>query len=387
MNKEIHLSLTSKNSHKIFLPLGQGSLAIGTMDMDKKLFDVLVEENAKINWDAFNTHFTGHGEQNKDKHLYGDWPRFFYYSGDDIGFTKWTEKRHTEDFSWTPQNPVSANFTKSYIRNLKIHSNNTTIKIKLGKTITNLTLSGTIEKFSIQSNDGITSLNLQPNILEKETYQVPKIPHFENISSLDITTKPLGQPLDCKSLLQFRKVTNLSLSGNLTNLVYLQHLDKLKRLAIRYAPNLTDLPALQEWKSLISFIAWNVEESKGKLLRKELKNLARERQLEYSSVSQLRKTIWFTTEYGIPFFAWTGKQAKLAVKIYKATVKKLQKAKTETEIKYFIQEFTKTFNDFANIETTEREYIAEAVNQLRQVPMIKIDTNKTSQWFDECREY
>ena len=61
--------------------------------------------------------------------------------------------------------------------------------------------------------------------------------------------------------------------------------------------------------------------------------MSKERELEYSTVSQLRKLIWFTTEYGIPFSAWEGKNAKTAVKNYKATLKKLKKVKTEVEAK------------------------------------------------------
>ncbi len=71
--KEIQLSLIGENSHKISVPLGQGSIAIGTVGMNKKSFDVLVDENQPINWDAFNKHYTGHGEENKLQYPYGDY--------------------------------------------------------------------------------------------------------------------------------------------------------------------------------------------------------------------------------------------------------------------------------------------------------------------------
>ena len=125
----------------------------------------------------------------------------------------------------------------------------------------------------------------------------------------------------------------------------------------------------------------------GKLLRTELKKLRKERELNYSTVSQLRKLIWFTTEYGIPFSGWTGKNAKIAVRSYKASVKKLKKAKEEQEVKEILIQFTVIFNDLPQIETTEREDIGEAVEQLRQVSSIEIDAEQAKSWFNQVRDY
>lgn len=385
--KKVQLSLTGENSHEIFIPLGQGSLAIGNIGMDKKDFDILVDEKLAINWDAFNTHYTGHGEQNKDRYPYGDWPRFFYYSGNDLGFIKWTEKRKTEDFSWTPQKSISADLTKVNIRNLSVQSKDLKIGLKLGKNIGKLSLSGSIEKFEIQSNDGVNSLTIYPKYSDDNFYKLPEFNTLKEITSLSVSVNPLEQPIDCKSLLQFENLTHLNLSGSIINLDCLKNLNRLQSLGIRYAPNLEKLPSLKSWEHLTSFVAWNVEETKGKLLRSELRKLAKERELEYSSVSQLRKRIWFTTEYGIPFSGWIGREAKLAVKLYKSTVKKLNKAKTEQEVKTLLIEFSKAFNDFPQIDTTEREDIGEAINQLRQVPSIEIDAKKANKWFDEVRDY
>lgn len=385
--KKVQLSLTGENSHEVFIPLGQGSLAIGNIGMDRKDFDVLVDEKQAINWDTFNTHYTGHGEQNKDKYPYGDWPRFFYYSGNDLGFIKWTEKRKTENFSWIPQKSILADLTKVNIRNLSVQSKDLRIGLKLGKNIGNLSLLGNIEKFDIQSNDGLNSLNIYPKVSDSNIYQLPQLCALKEITSLSISVNPLQQPFDCKSLLQFNNLVHLSLSGNFINFDYLKNFNKLQSLEIRYAPNLEKLPSLKSWEHLTHFIAWNVEETKGKLLRSELRKLAKERELEYSSVSQLRKKIWFTTEYGIPFSAWEGKEAKLAIKTYKTVLKKLKKAKTESDIKKILIEFTEAFNSFSDIETIEREDIWEAVNQLRQVPTLIIDVQKANKWFDEFRDY
>jgi len=85
MNREnpIHLSLTSTNSHTVKIEAGQGSFSIGEAGMDKKKFDVLVEKDLAINWNAFDTYTTPAGSH---------WPRFFYYYGNDICFLEWSKK-------------------------------------------------------------------------------------------------------------------------------------------------------------------------------------------------------------------------------------------------------------------------------------------------------
>jgi len=278
MSKEIQLSLTKENSHTISIPLGQGSLAIGTIGMNKKHFDVLVEENAPINWDTFNTCFTSAGREKKEHYPYGDWPRFIYYSGNDLGFIKWTAKRKTEDFSWTPQKSIIADFTKVNIRNLSIiQSKSIKIGLKLGKNITSFSISGNLENIDILLNEGINSLSVYPDVSKNEIYQLPKFDKLKDITSLSISIKPLDNPIDCRSLLQFKNLTSLSLSGNFTNLDCLKDFEKIERLAIRYAPNLENFPKLDSWKKLNHFIGWNIEETKGKQLRKELNNLSKER--------------------------------------------------------------------------------------------------------------
>ena len=62
-DKPIKISLTSTNSHTVKIPAGQGSFSIGIVGMDKKKFDVLVEENLPINWNVFNDFYTPHGKQ------------------------------------------------------------------------------------------------------------------------------------------------------------------------------------------------------------------------------------------------------------------------------------------------------------------------------------
>ena len=390
MNREkpINISLTGENSHSVTIPLGQGSFAIGAVGMDIKKYDVLVNNDLPINWHSFNTFFTPHGKQNSHLHPYGDWPRFFYYWGNDTNFLKWSEKRKIEDFTWCPLKPLSADFTKSNISKLVINAETHKINLIVGNH-RGLTLTGNLANIDIAKAGEINSLALYPNTDKDSTsaYQLPDYTSLGQITNLDINIDPIGQAFDCESLLQFKSLTNLSLSGNLTNLKSLEKVKNMNRLAIRYAPNLEGLPALKSWSNLNSFIGWNVEETKGKLLRSELKNLAKERELQYSNVSQLRKPIWFITEYGIPFSAWQGKNAKTAIKNYKSTLKKLKKVKTEKQAKELLIEFTQIFNHLPQIETTEREDVGEAIEQLRQIPTIEVDSKKAMEWFNETRDY
>ncbi len=386
--EKIQLSLTSENSHLVKIPLGQGSFAIGEEGMDAKKFDVLVAPGLPINWDCFNTFFTGSGSTKAHLFPYGDWPRFFYYWGNDANFITWSEKRAIEQFTWSPSNPPVADFTKSNIDRLIINVEQSELELQLG-VHRYFCLTGNIAQAKISQVNKIDTLSLVPKVVKKgqPPYQLPVFDAFQEISTLEVEVGPLGQPLDCESLLQFKKLTDLSLSGNLTNLHCLEQLSNLESLAIRYAPHLEGLPTLQVWPQLNSFIGWNIEENKGKLLRREVKALAQARMMGHTSVSKLRKSIWFTTEYGIPFDAWSGKNAKTAVKAYKDAVKQLKKAKTETEAKDVLTTFARIFNELPQIETTERENIAEAVEQLRQVPSVEIDAQKANQWFDEVRDY
>ena len=81
-----YFSLTGEDTHKVTIPLGQGSFSIGTKGISEGKYDVWVEKDTTINWNVFNDCFTGYGEQNKQHYPCGNWPRFFYYSGNDIGF-------------------------------------------------------------------------------------------------------------------------------------------------------------------------------------------------------------------------------------------------------------------------------------------------------------
>ena len=210
---------------------------------------------------------------------------------------------------------------------------------------------------------------------------------LEKTTSVEISGSPIGQAFDCKSLLQFSNLTSLNLSGNLVNLEALAELKHLERIGLRFVPDLTDMPKLTTWKSLKSFIGWNIEETAGKVLKTELNALSKEKELDYSNVSKLRKTIWFITEYGIPFSGWEDKSAKIATKAYKVCLKEVKKLKKENEIRKAIIEFVEVINKLPNIETSEREDVGIAVSQLVKSSVLDISEETGNKWFDEIRDF
>lgn len=88
-------------------------------------------------------------------------------------------------------------------------------------------------------------------------------------------------------------------------------------------------------------------------MRAEGRKLLKEEKLEYFSVTKLRKPIWFTTEYGIPFAGWEDKKANIATKAYKACLNQMKKAKTEGEVHDAIVNFVDAINKLSDIETSE----------------------------------
>ena len=58
-DRECVISLTGKDSHRVMIPAGQGSFSIGTKGLSEGTYDVWVEPDSVINWDAFNEFLTG----------------------------------------------------------------------------------------------------------------------------------------------------------------------------------------------------------------------------------------------------------------------------------------------------------------------------------------
>jgi len=304
-----------------------------------------------------------------------------------MGFTDWTIKRETEDFTWVPQKSLSVDLSKSKIRNLSIHSDGHQLEIDFGQGVISqyqkLYLSGDLDKIKFTQCRKLFSLEFG---IAKNKTTIPTFHNFTNVESLNVKANVKGKPFDCKSLLQFKNIKHLSLSGNMVRLECLSEFENLESLSFRQMPKLENISGLKNWINLTSFIAVDIDEIKGKELRKELRLLNKEREMSYSTVSGLRSEVWFTTEYGIPFTGWD-KNEKKAISKYKKTVKLLKKVENANEVKDIIIDFIKFFNQFDNIETVEREDVVEAVFQLIQVPTIEIDKKQANEWFDAVRDY
>jgi len=388
-NEPIFISLTGENSHKFTIPTGQGSFSIGEKGVSEGKYDVWVEKESTINWHAFNGLYTPHGKQNTDKYPYGDWPRFFYYSGNDLGFIDWSLKRQIESFHWIPSKNMSINLVNANIHSFCLQTQTTKVDLSIGNNIRTLVISGDPTCINIPKCMTVPALQFTFSDVIKATrpYELPKYPSLIKATAIDIHVAVIGQPFDCTCLLQFPELTHLNLSGNMINLNKLAELKHLKNIGLRLIPNLTDMPKLTTWQRLKSVIGWNIEETSGKMLKAELKALSSTKALDYSNVSKLRKAIWFMTEYGMPFSGWEDKSEKMAIKAYKTCLKDIKKLKTESEVQKAIIAFVDVFNHLPNIETSEREDIAVAVNQLVKSAGIDIPEEICHSWFDEARNF
>lgn len=385
----MHIPLTGEESHVVSIPVGQGSLSIGTKGISQGKHEIWVEKDQPINWDAFNELYTLYGQQNKEQYPYGDWPRFFYYSGNDMGFVEWSLKRPIEDFSWTVYDDVFVDLSRANIGRMFIHTEKNKIAVLIGKKIRSLTLSGQLDAIEIREGSVMPALSFRPLCSQEgtEPYKLPVFKAIKEAKFIDVGCPPIGQALDCRSLLQFPNLTVLLLSGNLVHLEALAELKKLQSLQLRYVPDLTNLPKLASWNNLKKFLGWNIEETAGKALRIEGRKLLKEEKLEFFSVTKLRKTIWFATEYGIPFAGWEDKKAKLATKAYKACLSQVKKAKTEGEVHDAIVNFVDAINKLSDIETSEREDTGTAVSQLIEASGLDIPPDTGQKWFDETRDF
>lgn len=404
-NRECVISLTGKDSHRVMIPAGQGSFSIGTKGLSEGEYDVWVEPDSVINWDAFNEFLTG--DSNKEDCPYGNWPRWFYYSGNDTGFIEWSKKRKIEQFQWFPHAGMRVELADANITHLCIYvhgrqqknlpdssATDYRFEIIVGGNIRELTLAGALENFEIIKCDKMPYMEFTPDYpKENVVCQLPVFPVLAQATALSIYNNPAKAAFDCESLLQFQHLRYISLYGNMTNLNALAKLEQLEGIALRYVPSLEGMPVLHSWEGLTSLIGYNIEETAGKALRAELRQMKKERQMtEYSGVSQLRKRVWFETEYGIPFSEWEEKIAKKATRAYKSCFKQIKKSQTEEEVQAAVTEFIQKINRLDGIETTEREDVFTAILQLKEgldkeCLSVEISPEKWEQWFDEIREF
>ncbi|MDM1361949.1 hypothetical protein [Myroides marinus] len=374
-----YMSLTKENSHKVKISAGQGRFSIGTKGVTTSKCDAMVDTGDQINWNVFNDFQVPAG---------GNWPRVMEYHGDDTSFIAWSATREMEAMQWTPLDTTKANFTAAHIGQLTITINKP-IRIILGEKVKSVFFRGNISNLTLENYDHLEVLSFSfiPDINSTTPISLPLFTKTAHIKDINIVTKVKGQPFDCTSLLQFSNLTAVALSGNMCNLNSLESFTALEALELRYISDLSTLPALDTWTNLNYFIGWNIEEQTGKVLKKQLATLEKQRTFKYASVSNLKKPEWFITEFGIPFGVWPTKNNKLAVKAYKDALKAIKKASSIEDVQGAIKILVEVINNLPNIETTEREDTWEAVMQLVSFSTLEIEEETASKWFDQYRDF
>lgn len=386
--KKLTISLTGEYSHEAIIEPGQGSFGIGVKGIDSERYiDVWVNKNDKIRWESFNRCEIQHPERLKEEDEFSGWPRWFYYTGNDIGFIEWSQKRAIEGFTWCPQREFSVDFSKSIINELKIHSDHK-LYLTFGDNIEYLDLYGNPENFIIEKCNKVPSLGFYPKKENtKGIISLPKYDCFCDAEELLVEVDPNGAPFDCKSILQFPNLKLLHLVGNVTNLTVLKELKHLNRLGFWNAPDLTNLPTLDSWKELKSFVAMNIDENIGRRLKEEIRLLKKNKQYGDLYAGKLRNKLWFETEYGLPFSNWDSSKEKKATSIYKKCLKAIKAATNEEEIHDSISEYTSSFNKMKDIETVEREDIYAGLVTIMKNSPIDIKYDVWFNWFDEARNF
>ncbi|MPN21390.1 hypothetical protein SDC9_168769 [bioreactor metagenome] len=214
---------------------------------------------------------------------------------------------------------------------------------------------------------------------------------LKQVATLELSNGAGKQPISLQNLLQFSKLESLSLWGNHSDLAQLSSCTQLKALSLRFMRNLSGLPALQTWPELDFFIAYNVEEAAGKRLRQQLKERTKARPWAgYTSVSQLRKPEWWAKEYGRPFSGWPAARARIAHAAYELAEREIGKASSLGHVQAALTTFTARFNTVKGIETSEREDLGLAVQQLAQLRAalsLNLTDEQAQRWFDENRDY
>ena len=381
------IDLTGPDSHIVVRQPGVGSLSIGPPQSREKA-DLYVAPDAQLDWTVFEVFATPDGSP---------WPRYLSYRGSDSGFFEWAQKRPIEEVTWAPILPADtvADANESNLQGLHIllDQSGGHLSLMLPKRSYRLSVSGDLSRFSATGDIPYTlSLTPRTDPRKKDTpYLLPDLGGLHQVTSLTLNNAPMGQPISLKCLNLFPNLNSLSLKGNFCDLGFLTQHDQLTNLELRFMPDLGDLPPLSTWPLLDRFIAYNVEEVKGKHLKQEMKIRAKTRPwTDHASVSQLRKPEWWTTEFGRPFSSWPKRLAILANEAYTVAQAALAQAQSFADAEATVTAFTERFNTLKGIETTEREDLGEAVWQLSQsIHQIgqPITEEMAQGWCDAARDY
>jgi hypothetical protein len=368
--QNIQLSLTGPASHTIEVPVGQGSLSIGPVVPGAARPDVVVGPEDVLDWSSFDAF---------PRHAGYHWPRVLRYQGDDIGFFAWSQRRRIEQFHWIPATPLTVDGSAARIDHLTVTLRGAALTIVLPTTTSTFTAHGDLSRLRAEAAaDGTCPhLYFYPDTRtsrDAAPVELPPLPSLGAATSVYVGVKPLRQPFDCGSLLQFPDLTVVRLLGQLTNLKALAELPHLQRLQLGDCPDLTGLPSLTTWPGLRDVDVSNIDAAAGRDLRQQLK----ERQLPRASVTGLRTAEWFEQDYGLPFSAWPAATARRATKAFRA-------AEAANDPEKGIRAFISAINDLPGINTIEREDAGEAVALL--AARAKISQARALRWFDADRDF
>jgi len=379
---EFDLPLTKQGTQHSSIQVGMAGLSIGSKGVSVGHHDAWVETDDIIDWSVFDRiDFPGHEDY---------FIQSLHYMGNDVTFTSWTSNRPIRFFHFKPVTDVVVDLTKAQIRVFELYVSDSLVDLSLGEKANYITIHGNLENVTFKHCPEEFSLSFKSfqNRKNKSLYQLPNFPVAKTAKSISIFGEVNGEPFDCESLLQFSNLKSLYLSDNVVNVSALAKLEQLEKIGLSLILKLDEMPNLATWKHLGDFFAENVEETVGKRLRDELKLLKKDREFPaHCTVLKLRKSIWFETEYNIPFSNWEATSAKVATKAYKNSLKEMRKAKVEIDVYHAIIKLITCINELADIDTSEREDVWTAVNQLVKVSALSICQKMLEQWFDETRDF
>jgi len=367
--------------------------------LSNKIVDFMVELDEPINWHALTIPFVS-----RSGHLI---TACLSYTGTDSGFFDWSCTCPISEITWLPllAENYTADASKAKIACLTLAMKypGALLHLKLPEFssensehgLSYLILEGDLSRLSFSGNlPAGLHLRLCPSTArnpDSDAYQLPDMGLLHQVTHLDLHNEPLAQPISLVCLARFVNLKYLDIDGNFCDFEYLLSLKHLKRLGVRYTPNLKGFPDLGDFPQLKHLIVWNAEEVTGKRLRKQFKVCAAVRPWqEYSGVSKLRKPEWWEKEYGNPFREWRCKLKKVGDTAYQAAKTALQQAATKEQVQMAFSAFAEYFNNRNDISTVEREDIGEAVFKLAQLPHLAelgVSGEVVQQWFDEVRDY
>ncbi|MCL2716022.1 MAG: hypothetical protein FWD68_15990 [Alphaproteobacteria bacterium] len=392
------IDLTGPQSHVLVMEPGVGSLSIGPAALGRKA-DLHVEPDQPINWAAFDCFATPMGSP---------WPRWLDYTGADTGFFFWARASEIEIMYWTPilSEDSTVDAGSSRIRCLNIHLDHRCrhLHLVLPEEKLSLCVEGDLARFEAAGHVP-RSVKLAPatgRTASGGCYLLPDMGILHQVTSLSLRNAPMAQPVSLECLSRFSNLKSLDLYGSFIDLDQLAGLPGLESLGLRFMPDLDGLPDLSTLPKLDYLIAFNVEETAGKRLRRQVRARAsqrpstgqgdpeKDRKTGYFSVSQLRKAEWWAAEFGRPFSAWPKRSARVANEAYDAALKALAGASSIAEAQAAFTRFIMRFNKLKGIETPEREDLGDAVCQLSQTDdarRLGVTEEMAQDWFDQVRDY